>query len=97
MSSDSSFNIHNALYFVKYPSGAAQNSVEGRRRPVGRGLKTPGLMYVKIKTLPAVKGDTVLNGPSCKAAIMAFLTHVYVPNYSNVGSLDPKLLACIDF
>ena len=29
VSSDSSFNIHNALYFVKYPSRAAQNSPEG--------------------------------------------------------------------
>ena len=37
MSSDSSFNIHNALYFVKYPSRAAQNS------PEVRGLKTPAL------------------------------------------------------
>ena len=37
VSSDSSFNIHIALYFVKYPSRAAQNS------PAGRGLKTPGL------------------------------------------------------
>ena len=37
MSSDSSFNIHNALYFVKYSSRAAQNS------PVGRGLKAPAL------------------------------------------------------
>ena len=35
--SDSSFNIHNALFFVKYPSRAAQNS------PEGRGLKTPDL------------------------------------------------------
>ena len=43
MSSDSSFNIHNALYFVKYPARAAQNSPEGRRRPAGRGLKTSGL------------------------------------------------------
>ena len=43
MSSDSSFNIHNALYFVKYPSRAAKNSPEGRRRPAGRGLKTPDL------------------------------------------------------
>ena len=33
--SESSFNIHNALYFVKYPSRAAQNSPEGRRRPAG--------------------------------------------------------------
>ena len=39
-SSDSSCNIHNALYFVKYPSRAAQNSPEERRRPAGRGLKT---------------------------------------------------------
>ena len=31
VSSNSSFNIHNALYFVKYPSRAAQNSPEGRR------------------------------------------------------------------
>ena len=38
VSSDSSFNIHNALYFVKYPSRATQNS------PEGRGLKTPELM-----------------------------------------------------
>ena len=43
MSSDSSFNVHNALYSVKYPSRAAQNSPEGRMRPEGRGLKTPGL------------------------------------------------------
>ena len=43
VSSDSNFNIHNALYFVKYPYRAAQNSLEGRRRPAGRGLKTPGL------------------------------------------------------
>ena len=43
MSSDSNFNIHNALYFVKYPSRAAQNSPEGRRQPAGRGLKTPAL------------------------------------------------------
>ena len=42
--SDSSFNIHNALYFVKYPSRAAQNSPEGRRRPAGRGLQTPDLV-----------------------------------------------------
>ena len=41
VSSDSSFNIHNALYFVKYPSRAAQNSLEGRRRPAGRLLETP--------------------------------------------------------
>ena len=41
--SDSSFNNHSALYFVKYPSRAAQNSPEGRRRPAGRGLKTPAL------------------------------------------------------
>ena len=42
--SDWSFNIHNAsMYFVKYPSRAAQNSLEGRMRPAGRGLKTPGL------------------------------------------------------
>ena len=33
--SDSSFNIHNALYFVKFPSRAAQNSLEGHRRPAG--------------------------------------------------------------
>ena len=43
VSSDSSFNIHNALYFVKYPSRAAQNSTEGCRRPAGRGLKTLAL------------------------------------------------------
>ena len=35
VSSDSSFNIQNALYFVKYPSRAAQNSPEGRRRAAG--------------------------------------------------------------
>ena len=29
--SDSSLNVHNALYFVKYPSRAAQNSPMGRR------------------------------------------------------------------
>ena len=31
VSSDSYLNIHNALYFVKYPSRATQNSPEGRR------------------------------------------------------------------
>ena len=51
MSSDSSFNIHNALYFVKYPSRVAQNSAEGRMRPTGRGLKTPGLDGVQLKIL----------------------------------------------
>ena len=40
VSCDSSFNIHNTLYFVKYPSRAAQNS------PDGRGLKTPGLKQI---------------------------------------------------
>ena len=39
MSSHSSFNIHNALYLVKYPSRAGQNSPEGRRRPAGRGFR----------------------------------------------------------
>ena len=39
VSSDSSFNIHNALYFVKYPSRATQNSPEGHR------LKTPALTH----------------------------------------------------
>ena len=43
VSSDSSFSIHNALYFVKYPSRATQNSPEVRRWPLGRGLKTPDL------------------------------------------------------
>ena len=43
VSSNSSLNIHNALYFVKYPSRAAQNSPEGRRRPAGRGFNIPGL------------------------------------------------------
>ena len=42
VSRDSSFNIHNALYFVKYPSRAAQYS------PAGRGLKTPGLGATSI-------------------------------------------------
>ena len=51
MSSDSSFNIHNALYFVKYPSRAAQNSPEGRRWTAGRRLKTPGLRGLRIKYL----------------------------------------------
>ena len=37
VSSDSSFNIHNAFYFVKYPSRAAQDL------PEGRVLKTPAL------------------------------------------------------
>ena len=43
MSSDSSFNIDYTLYFVKYPSRAAQNSPEGRRQPTGHELKTPGI------------------------------------------------------
>ena len=43
VSSDSSFNIHNALYFLKYPSRVVQNSPEGRRRPAARGLKTPAV------------------------------------------------------
>ena len=46
VSSDPSFNIHNALYFVKYPSRAARNSPEGRRRPAGRGLKTSDLEVI---------------------------------------------------
>ena len=37
VSSDANFIIHNALYFVKYPSRAAQNSPKGRRRPASRG------------------------------------------------------------
>ena len=47
VSSDSSFNIHNALYFVKYPSRASQNSPEGRMRPADRGLKTPALWALR--------------------------------------------------
>ena len=47
VSSDSSFNIHNTLYFVKYASRAAKNSPEGRRRPVGHGLKTPVLHHTE--------------------------------------------------
>ena len=45
VSSDSSFNrsVHNALYFVKYPSRAAKNSSDGRRRAAGRRLKTHAL------------------------------------------------------
>ena len=43
VSSDSSFNIHNALYFVKYPSRAAQNS------PEGRGLKNPALHVYRVE------------------------------------------------
>ena len=46
--SDSSFNIHNALYFVKYPSRAARNSAEGRKRPAGRGLKTPAVCCLEL-------------------------------------------------
>ena len=45
VSSDSSFNIHNVLYFVKYPSRAEQNSPEGRRRSADRGLKTTDLEH----------------------------------------------------
>ena len=45
VSSDSSFNNHNSLYFVKQTSRAAQNLPEGRRRHAGRGLKTPDLNY----------------------------------------------------
>ena len=41
--SDLSVNIHNALYFLKSPSRATENSLAGRRRPGGRGLKTPDL------------------------------------------------------
>ena len=51
VSSNSSFNNHKALYFVKYFSRAAQNSPEGRMRLAGRGLKTPGIQY--ITKLPA--------------------------------------------
>ena len=43
MSSNSSFNIRNALYFVKYPSRAEQNS------PAGRGLKTPALCELQTE------------------------------------------------
>ena len=35
VSTGSRFNNHNALYFVKYPSRAAQNLAEGRMRPAG--------------------------------------------------------------
>ena len=49
VSSGSSFNIHNALYLVKYPSRAARNSPEGHRQPIGRGLKTPDLRYLCYK------------------------------------------------
>ena len=35
VSSDSNFNIHSALYLVKYPSRSEQNSPEGRMRPAG--------------------------------------------------------------
>ena len=48
VSSDSSFNIHNALYFVIYPSRTAQNSPEGRWRPAGRGLKTLAIDPCKL-------------------------------------------------
>ena len=44
MSSDSSFNNHNALYFVKYPSRAEKNLLEGR------GLKTPALSLTRAFT-----------------------------------------------
>ena len=55
VSSDSSFNVYNALYFVKYPSRAAQNSPEGSSWHAGRGLKTPALqplnarLYIKYQ------------------------------------------------
>ena len=48
VSGDSSFSIHNVLYFVKYPSRAAQNSPEGRKRPAGPGLRTPALMGLLV-------------------------------------------------
>ena len=50
VSSDSSFNIHNALYFVKYPSQAAQNSPEAR----GPRVETPGLEKEHKKALHTV-------------------------------------------
>ena len=52
VSSGRSFNIHNALYFVKYPSRAAQNS------PEGRGLKTPVLEH------PSAGSSFLANGPA---------------------------------
>ena len=52
----SGFNIHNAFYFVKYPSRATQNSPKGRRRPAGRGLKTPAL-YKLVEREKALRND----------------------------------------
>ena len=43
MSSDSSFNIHNALYFVKYPSRPNKTRPRAAGGPRSAGLKTPGL------------------------------------------------------
>ena len=58
VSSNSNFNIHNALYFVKYPSRAVQYSPEGRRRPAGRGLKTPVLEH------PLAGSSFLASGPA---------------------------------
>ena len=49
---DWSFYIDNAsMYFVKYPSRAAQNSLEGRMRPAGRGLKAPVVRHKVYKNI----------------------------------------------
>ena len=52
LSSDSGLNNHKALYFVKYPSRAIQNSPEYCMRPTGRGLKTPGLKHSRKAEMP---------------------------------------------
>ena len=50
VSSDSSFNIHNALYFVKYPPRAAQNSPRGPNAARGPRVEDPDLEYFKEET-----------------------------------------------
>ena len=81
VSSDSSFNIHNALYFAKYPSRAEQNSPEGRRRPTGRGLKIPGLKHPDI----CLTGEE--NPPKS-------LTQETCPNRGSNPSPQPDRRAC---
>ena len=54
MSSDSSFNIHSALYFVKHPSRATQNPPEGRR------LKTPDVHNIG-QAKKAMQKNTYIN------------------------------------
>ena len=65
MSSDSSFNIHNPLYFVKYTSRAAGNSPEGRELKT-TVLPLPKPTEVRRKNIGAQKARIFCDGPKLK-------------------------------